>query len=39
MARQQHARQRIQTEELDGGVIVARFVGNDLGLFGREACS
>jgi enoyl-CoA hydratase len=36
MSRQQHARQRIQTEELDGGVIVARFVGNDLGLFGRE---
>jgi enoyl-CoA hydratase len=31
-----HATQRIQIEELDGGVIVARFVGDDLGLFGRE---
>jgi enoyl-CoA hydratase len=27
---------RIQVEELDAGVIVARFVGDDLGLFGRE---
>lgn len=36
MSRQQHARQRIQTEEREGGVIVARFVGNDLGLFERE---
>jgi enoyl-CoA hydratase/carnithine racemase len=36
MSRQQHARRRIQTDELDGGVIVARFVGNDLGLFCRE---
>jgi enoyl-CoA hydratase len=31
-----HAPRRIQIEELDGGVIVARFVGDDLGLFGRE---
>lgn len=36
MSLQQHTRQRIQTEELDGGVIVARFVGNELGLFCRE---
>ncbi|WP_155944039.1 enoyl-CoA hydratase/isomerase family protein [Mycobacterium sp. 360MFTsu5.1] len=28
--------QRIHTEELDGGVILARFVGNDLGLFCRD---
>ncbi|MFI7669553.1 enoyl-CoA hydratase/isomerase family protein [Nocardia sp. NPDC049526] len=28
--------QRIQTEKLDGGVIVARFASNELGLFGRE---
>ena len=27
---------RIQTEELEGGVILARFVGNELGLFDRE---
>jgi hypothetical protein len=31
-----HKPRRIQIEELDGGVMVARFVGNDLGLFGRE---
>jgi len=31
-----HAPRRIQIEELDAGVIVARFVGDDLGLFGRE---
>jgi enoyl-CoA hydratase/carnithine racemase len=36
MSRQQHTQRRISTEELDGGVIVARFVGNDLGLFCRE---
>jgi enoyl-CoA hydratase len=34
---QQHlARQRIVTEEHGGGVIVARFVTNELGLFGRD---
>ena len=27
---------RIQTEELEGGVLLARFVGNELGLFNRE---
>jgi len=27
---------RIQTEDLEGGVILARFVGNELGLFNRE---
>jgi len=37
MSRQHHAWRHIQTEELDRGVIVARFVGDDLGLFGREA--
>jgi enoyl-CoA hydratase len=31
-----HTPPRIQIEELDAGVIVARFVGDDLGLFGRE---
>ena len=31
-----HAPRRIQIEKLDAGVIVARFVGDDLGLFGRE---
>jgi enoyl-CoA hydratase/carnithine racemase len=31
-----HASPRIQIEELGAGVIVARFVGNELGLFGRE---
>jgi enoyl-CoA hydratase len=31
-----HPPRRIQIEELDAGVIVARFVGDDLGLFGRE---
>ena len=36
MSPQRHARRRINTEELDAGVIVARFVGDDLGLFGRE---
>jgi enoyl-CoA hydratase len=37
MSWQHRGGQYIQTEELDGGVIVARFVGNELGLFGREA--
>ena len=37
MAQQHRGGQYIQTEERDGGVIVARFVGNELGLFGREA--
>ena len=37
MAQQHRGGQYIQTEEHDGGVIVARFVGNELGLFGREA--
>lgn len=32
----QHAQGRIQIEELGEGVVVARFVGDDLGLFGRE---
>jgi enoyl-CoA hydratase/carnithine racemase len=36
MSGQQQAPRRIHTEDLDGGVIVARFVGNDLGLFCRE---
>ena len=36
MSPQPHTRRRINTEELDGGVIVARFDGDDLGLFGRE---
>ncbi|MGH9009200.1 MAG: enoyl-CoA hydratase/isomerase family protein [Acidimicrobiia bacterium] len=33
---QRHAYQHIQIEELGGGVIVARFVCNELGLFGRD---
>jgi enoyl-CoA hydratase/carnithine racemase len=36
MSPQQHTRRRINIEELDGGVIVARFDGDDLGLFGRD---
>jgi enoyl-CoA hydratase len=37
MSWQHRGGQYIQTEELDGGVIVARFVGDELGLFGRAA--
>jgi len=37
MAQRHRGGQYIQTEELDGGVLVARFVGNELGLFGRAA--
>jgi enoyl-CoA hydratase len=36
MPQHHHARRHITIEKLDGGVIVARFVGNELGLFGRE---
>ena len=36
MSQSRPGAQRIQTEKLDGGVIVARFVGNELGLFCRE---
>jgi enoyl-CoA hydratase len=37
MSPQPHTQQRrIHTEELGGGLIVARFDGDDLGLFGRE---
>jgi enoyl-CoA hydratase len=36
MSPHQHTRRRINTEALDGGVLVARFDGDDLGLFGRE---
>lgn len=37
MAQQHRGGQYIQTEERGGGVIVARFVGDELGLFGRAA--
>lgn len=36
MSRTQPAEQRIKTERSDSGVIVARFTGSPLGLFGRE---
>lgn len=36
MPHQQPARQRIKTEEHDGGVIVARLATHELGLFGRD---
>jgi enoyl-CoA hydratase len=36
MSPHQHTRRRINTQKLDGGVIVARFDGDDLGLFGRD---
>ena len=35
IARKQHS-QRIETEDLGDGVQLARFVGDELGLFGRE---
>jgi enoyl-CoA hydratase/carnithine racemase len=37
MSDERRAWRYIQTEDLEHGVILARFVGNDLGLFGREA--
>jgi enoyl-CoA hydratase len=36
MLLQQRTQRRIKTEELDGGVIIARFDTDDLGLYGRE---
>jgi enoyl-CoA hydratase/carnithine racemase len=36
MSQQPRGGQRIQTEVREGGVLIARFVGDDLGLFGRE---
>jgi enoyl-CoA hydratase/carnithine racemase len=36
MSQQPRGGHRIQTEVREGGVLIARFVGDDLGLFGRE---
>jgi enoyl-CoA hydratase len=36
MSSQPHSQRRIHTEDLDGGVIIARFGGDELGLFGRD---